>query len=491
MLFNSFAFLVFIVLVFILYWFVFNKTKLNQNLLLLLASYLFYGWWNWKFLFLLLSLSVANYFAALIIQKSGNPSARKKWLIVVILLNLGTLFWFKYFNFFIDSFIELLSLTGLKVNFESLKIILPVGISFYTFLGLSYIIDVYRKNLAASINIIEVLLSLSFFPILLAGPIQRPISLLPQINQRRLFIYDKAVDGLRQILWGLFMKVVIADHMSGYVNIIFINHSAFTGSTSLVGAVLFTVQIYCDFAGYSNMAIGISRLLGFDIMQNFATPYFSRNITDFWKRWHISLTEWFRDYLFLPIAFFFSRRFPSEKILFINTNLLIYSISVFITWFLIGLWHGANYTFIIWGMIHATLLIYHNSIKKQRKKLLKLFGVDKRNLFLVFIESSFTLIMVIVSWIFFKSSNISIGFDILKSIFSASLFSIPDIFPKKFIVVSCLFFVSEWIQRSRNHVLQFMNNSMPVYLRWSFYLLLLFMVIYWGGTKNDFIYFQF
>ncbi len=331
-------------------------------------------------MFLLVLLSLANYFIGIQIEKNETNRKGKFWLISGLIANIGVLGVFKYFNFFIDGFINLVSLVGYDLPRSTTKIILPLGISFYVFLSLSYIIDIYKKNLNANRNIIEVLLALSFFPIILAGPIQRPVSLLPQITKRREFNYSQAVDGLKQILWGLFVKVVIADNLAVFVDDFFLNYSNYSGSTLLLGAIFYSIQIYADFSGYSDMAIGIAKLFGFSLMRNFAYPYFSRDITEFWKRWHISLTTWFRDYVFLPISFTVSWRIKGEKILFIKTDLFIYIVASTITWFLTGLWHGANYTFIIWGLIHGFFLIVYRIQKNPRKKLFKRIGITNNHI---------------------------------------------------------------------------------------------------------------
>ena len=336
--FNSIEFAIFLPIVFIAYWLLKNKNLRYQNILLLIASYVFYGWWDLRLLSLLIILSVSNYLIGIYINKNEIDRKRKNWMIAGLVINLGVLVIFKYFNFFIDSFIDLLSLAGYNLPRSTTKIILPVGISFYVFLSLSYILDIYKRTLNADKNIIEVLLSLGFFPIILAGPIQRPSTLIPQISQKREFNYDQTFDGLGQILWGLFVKVVIADNLALYADDFFHNYSNYSGSTLLLGAVFYTIQIYADFSGYSNMAIGVAKLFGFSLMRNFAYPYFSRDITEFWKRWHISLTTWFRDYLFLPLSFAVSWKIKGSKVFYIKTDLFIYIVASTVTWFLTGLW---------------------------------------------------------------------------------------------------------------------------------------------------------
>jgi len=457
MLFNSFGFAIFLPVVFLFYWFAVNKNLKIQNFFLLVASYFFYAWWDWRFLFLLFSISIFNYCIGITIDKNEKQSKRKRLLIAGLIVNLGILGVFKYFNFFIDSFIDLVSLIGYNLSRSTTRIILPLGISFYVFLSLSYIIDVYKKDLIADKNIISVLLSLSFFPIIIAGPIQRPSSLLPQLANKREFSYDQAVDGLKQILWGLFAKIVIADKVAHYADSIFLNSSVYSGSTLLIGAIFFSIQIYADFSGYSNIAIGTAKLFGLNLIRNFAYPYFSRDITEFWKKWHISLTTWFRDYLFLPISFSISWRIKNEKILLIKTEMFIYIIASIITWFLTGLWHGANYTFLIWGAIHGTFLIIYQWQRKPRNKLLKKLGVNNNHFSILVIETILTLVIVMISWIFFRSNSISQAFAYLSEMFSPSVFTLPQVFPISMASLVVLFIISEWIQRKKQHALQIEN----------------------------------
>ena len=427
--FTSVTFALFLVLVFILYWFVFNRNLKAQNLFLLISSYIFYGWWDWRFLLLLFFISGSNYLIAIQIQKENYKSHRKIFFLAGLLINIGTLVIFKYFNFFTDGFINLINLFGFELNLLSLQIILPLGISFYIFLSLSYLIDVYQDKLIAVRNFFDALLTFSFFPIILAGPIQRPISLLPQIQTIRKFNYTQATDGLRQILWGVFMKIVIADKSAVHVNAIFTDSSAYSGSTLILGIFLFTVQIYADFGGYSNIAIGVGKLLGFNLMQNFAYPYFARDIREFWRRWNISLTTWFRDYIFLPTAYSLSRKIKSAKFFLIKTDLVIYIIGISITWTLTGLWHGANYTFIIWGAIHGFFLIVYHLTIKPKKKFLKRLNISNNNSVLIFFETLATFIIIMFSWIFFRADNVGHALNYISGIFSLSSFTIPEIRP--------------------------------------------------------------
>lgn len=490
MLFNSIAFAVFLPLVFLLYWYVAGKNHSIQNFLLLAASYFFYCWWDWRFLSLLVFVSVVNYYIGIKIHNNGQNDKRKIWLITGLVIDIGILVVFKYYNFFISSFNELISTLGYDLPGSSTKIVLPLGISFYMFLSLSYILDIYKGNLSANKNITEVLLSLSFFPIILAGPIQRPSSLLPQITAKRLFNYDLAADGLRQILWGLFTKIAIADNLAPYTDDIFLNTSNYSGSTLLVGAVFYSIQIYADFSGYSNIAIGTAKLFGFNIMRNFAYPYFSRDITEFWKRWHISLTSWFRDYLFLPLSFSISWKIKRDRVLLIKADLFIYIVASIATWFLTGLWHGANYTFIIWGMIHGFFLILYRWQQKPRKELLKKTGISNDHPLVVFVETILTLIIVMSAWVFFRANSIHQAFAYLSELFSPSFFKLPEVHPVLITILLCSFMLTEWFQRHKEHTLQ-VGNIENRWIRWGIYYGVVVLILLYAGGKQEFIYSQF
>jgi D-alanyl-lipoteichoic acid acyltransferase DltB (MBOAT superfamily) len=464
--------------------------------LLLIASYVFYGWWDWRFLFLLALLSFANYLIGIEIENNESNRKGRIWLITGLITNLGVLLVFKYYNFFIDSFINLISLFGYDLPRSTTKIILPVGISFYTFLSLSYIIDISRKNLKANRNLPEVLLSLSFFPIILAGPIQRPASLLPQISRKRTFNYDQAASGLWQSLWGLFTKVIVADNLALLVNDIFENFSGYSGSTLILGALFYTIQIYADFSGYSNMAIGIAKLFGFDLMKNFAYPYFSRDITEFWKRWHISLVTWFRDYVFLPLSFAISWRIKGEKVLFIKTDLFIYIIASTVVWFLTGLWHGANYTFILWGMIHGFFLIIYRWQMKPRKMLFKKLGITNKNRIVIFIETIITLCIVIVAWVFFRADNIKDAVLYIKGMVSGPLLTMPRLMGIQntnmilAILFALVFLSIEWKNRKKDFVFERIHTKSVYY---QIFILSVFITVmyFFSGKSLDFIYFKF
>ena len=340
MLFNSIEFAIFLPIVFILYWFVTNRNLKIQNILLVCASYLFYGWWDWRFLSLIFFSSIVDYLVGIGLSKTEKTGKRKFLLLISIFVNLGFLGVFKYFNFFAENFAQAFTLFGSSIEPNRLNIILPVGISFYTFQTLSYSIDVYKKKLQPTKDIVAFFAFVSFFPQLVAGPIERATNLLPQFYKKREFSYDKATDGMRQILWGLFKKMVIADNCARLVNDIFDNFETFSGSTLLFGIVLFAFQIYGDFSGYSDIAIGTSRLFGFNLKRNFAFPYFSRDIAEFWRRWHISLSTWFRDYVYIPLGGSRGGKFSQVR-------------NIFIIFIVSGFWHGANWTFIVWGALNA------------------------------------------------------------------------------------------------------------------------------------------
>lgn len=488
--FTSVSFAFFLTLLFFPFWFVFNKNLKTQNLFLLISSYIFYGWWDWRFLLLLFFISISNYLIAIQIQEKNNLLRKKLFFALGLLINIGTLILFKYFNFFTGSLTNLLAFLGFEIDLLTLNIILPLGISFYIFLSLSYLIDVYQEKLFAVKNFTHALLSLSFFPIILAGPIQRPISLLPQIESTRKFNYALATDGLRQILWGMFMKIVIADKSAVHVNKIFSEFTTYSSSTLIFGAILFTVQIYADFGGYSNIAIGTGKLLGFNLMQNFAYPYFARDIREFWRRWNISLTTWFRDYVFLPTAYSLSRKFQSAQSHFLKSDLFIYVIGISITWTLTGLWHGANYTFIVWGGIHGFFLILYHLTLKPKKRFLKRFHVSNNNRTIIFIETFFTFIIIMFSWIFFRADNVEHALNYLSRMFSLAALTIPEInLNIMFFII--LFFIVEWFGRNQEYAIASFGKRIPRPIRWAIYYSIIFIILYYAGKEEQFIYFQF
>ena len=406
MFFNSIDFAIFLPVVFLLYWFVAKKNLKLQNILLLIASYFFYACWDYRFLFLLIFSTLLDYTTGIKMDEATKPGRRKFWFWLSVLVNLGFLGIFKYYDFFAASFAEGLSHVGIKTNFWVLNVILPVGISFYTFHGLSYVIDIYQKRIRAERNFIDYSVFVSFFPLLVAGPIERATHLLPQIKKERHFDYSQAANGLRQILWGLFKKIVIADNCAEYANAIFNNSAAFSGSTLVLGAFFFAFQIYCDFSGYSDIALGTARLFGIDLLRNFAFPYFSRDIAEFWRRWHISLSSWFKDYLYIPLGG--SRGGTWMKL---RNTFIIFLVS--------GFWHGANWTFIIWGGLNALYFLPSMLLNKNRMNL----GTVAEGKLLPSVKDllnmSITFALTLFAWIFFRAENVQHAFQYISQIFSS------------------------------------------------------------------------
>ncbi|AKP51575.1 MBOAT family O-acyltransferase [Cyclobacterium amurskyense] len=481
MLFNSIDFAIFLPIVFILYWFVSSKKLKLQNLLIVAASYLFYGWWDWRFLSLIIFSTLVDYTIGRKLKSEGNQAKRKTLLWTSIIVNLGFLGFFKYYNFFLDNFVSAFSFFGAEISASSLNIILPVGISFYTFQTLSYSIDVYKRKLEPTDDFIAFSAFVSFFPQLVAGPIERATNLLPQFYKKRTFDYSKAVDGMRQILWGLFKKIVIADNCAQYANLIFNNSSEYSGSTLVLGAVFFSFQIYGDFSGYSDIAIGTSRLFGFNLMQNFNFPYFSRDIAEFWRRWHISLSTWFRDYLYIPLGG--SRGGTWMKV---RNTFIIFIVS--------GFWHGANWTFIVWGALNALYFLPVSLTNNNRNhvdivakgKILPTF----RELILILITYGLT----ILAWVFFRAENFEHAFQYLSGIFdnphSFLSFKIYWLH-KKILMLISIFLIIEWVGREHQYAIENIGLLRAKFFRWILYCLLAVMIFLFSGTKQEFIYFQF
>jgi len=482
MLFNSIDFAIFLPIVFVLYWFVTNKNLKLQNFLIVAASYVFYGWWDWRFLSLIIFSTLVDYSVGLGLKEQDNQTKRKVLLWTSIIVNLGFLGFFKYYNFFLDNLVTAFSFFGQPINPQGLNIILPVGISFYTFQTLSYTIDVYKRKLKPTHDFVAFSAFVSFFPQLVAGPIERATNLLPQFYQKRKFEYSKAVDGLRQILWGLFKKIVIADNCAEYANQIFNNSGDYNGSTLVLGALFFTFQIYGDFSGYSDIAIGTSRLFGFNLMRNFAFPYFSRDIAEFWRRWHISLSTWFRDYLYIPLGG--SRGGTWMKI---RNTFIIFIVS--------GFWHGANWTFIVWGALNAIYFLPLMLTKKNRNNL-DIVAKDRllpglKEVFNILLTFSLT----VFAWIFFRAENLYHSFQIIGEIFSSTLFSKPyfenGTRAIPIIVMLSIFIMIEWIGRNYQYALEGIDKISLKQVRWLFYYALIIATIYFTGTGQQFIYFQF
>ena len=485
MLFNSFVFLFFLPIVFVLYWHVFRRSLRWQNLFVVAASYVFYGWWDWRFLLLIVFTSLCSYGSGLLIERCArqdNMRRAKCWTGLNIVVNLLVLGVFKYFNFFADSLQTLFAGVGMTLDAPTLKVILPVGISFYTFQALSYTIDVYRRQLPATRDAAAFFAYISFFPQLVAGPIERATNLLPQFQNRREFDYAKAVDGLRQMLWGFFKKLVVADNCAVAVNTIWESYPDQSGLALWISAFLFTFQIYCDFSGYSDIAIGCAKLFGIRLRRNFNVPYFSRNIQEFWRRWHISLMTWFRDYVYIPLGGSHGGRWMTIR-------------NILIVFLLSGLWHGADWTFVLWGLYHGILLSLLLLIGHQTKY--KDTVADGRWLpsLMEVVQMTFTFVLVLIGWIIFRAEHVTQLADIANKLFSPAGFLNlygsglrADVF-----IFIAFMLVVEWFQRSKEHALQFPNIRLFRYraVRFATYYFLIALMWVAYSSSQEFIYFQF
>ena len=478
--FNSIEFLVFLPLAFVLYWLVFRERKI-QNFLLLVLSYFFYGLWDWRFLSLILLSTIVDFSVGQLMEKSSGSQERKLYLSLSLIVNLGLLFYYKYSNFFLDSFCDFITYFNLECSISSLSIILPVGISFYTFQTLSYSIDVYKKKIKAESNFVTFAAYVAFFPQLVAGPIERASNLLPQFNSNRKFDYDLAVNGLRQILWGLFKKVVIADNCSIIVDLIFSNPGSQDSIVLFFGSVFFAFQIYCDFSGYSDIAIGIGKLLGIKLMVNFRYPYFSRDIAEFWRRWHISLSTWFRDYVYIPLG---GSRVSRSKGL----------RNIFAIFLISGFWHGANWTFVLWGFINA--LYFVPQYLRNTNRTYVSDNVETLNLKTCIAIGS-TFILTCLAWIFFRVESLSAAVTYMEGIFTYPFVDLDNKFYSDISTYVTLFFIMllfsiEWKFRRLEYPLfsfEIVVNSK--YIRLCIYSFLALLVYYYIGRDSTFIYFQF
>lgn len=479
MLFISIDFAIFLPVVFALYWFVVNKDLKLQNLLIVVASYIFYGWWDWRFLSLILLSTVIDYAVGRGLAKEENLFKRRILLFTSVAANLSFLGFFKYFNFFSETLANAFSFFGVAWPVSSLNIILPVGISFYTFQTLSYSIDVYQRKIAPTDDFIAFCAYVSFFPQLVAGPIERASNFLPQFFRQRIFNYDQAIDGMRQILWGLFKKVVIADNCATFANLTFNNPTAYSGSTLLLGAIFFALQIYGDFSGYSDMAIGIAKLFGFELTRNFAFPYFSRDIGEFWRRWHISLSSWFRSYLYIPLGG--SR---CSKLLNIRNTFIVFMVS--------GLWHGANWTFVVWGALHASMFLPLLLARKNRRYLDVVAAGQLLPGAADLVRMTTTFALTTFAWIFFRATSLGHATQYIRGIFSSSLLAAPEFSVSSILILLGLFMSIEWIGREQQFALQKIGMGWAKPWRWSFYYAIMFTILYYyGSNQQQFIYFQF
>jgi len=469
-----------------LYWFVFDyalkrsRYQLTlQNAFVILASYVFYGWWDWRFLLLIALTSFCSWGSGLLIGKADTKSKAKAWMWANIVLNIGILAMFKYYDFFVTEFAQLFNIStdGLL-----LKVILPVGISFYTFQALSYSIDVYRGKIEPTKDIVAFFAFISFFPQLVAGPIERATNLLPQFLKKREFNYDNAVDGMRQILWGLFKKMVVADNCAVYVNQVFSIYTEVQGSTLLLAAIFFAFQIYGDFSGYSDIAIGTAKLFGIKLMRNFNVPYFSRDIAEFWRRWHISLTTWFRDYVYIPLG---GSRVSKGKV--IRNTFIIFLVS--------GFWHGANWTFIAWGAYHALLFLPLILLGKNRKYTNQVAEGRIVPTIKEVGQMLLTFFLAVVGWIIFRAESMEMAWKYFCGMMqfktlgaSCSFFTRLELWPTNLFIIIMLFV--EWLQRGKEHGLDL--SQVKPWIRWI--ICFIFALLIYSFTDNKigtFIYFQF
>jgi D-alanyl-lipoteichoic acid acyltransferase DltB (MBOAT superfamily) len=484
MFFNSIDFAIFLPIVFILYWFVTAKNLKVQNILIVIASYIFYGWWDWRFLFLIVLSTLIDYFVGMFLSKTEKSKERRILLLFSVIANLSFLGFFKYFNFFVDSFAAVFTFFGMEINPSHLNIILPVGISFYTFQTMSYSIDVYKRELEPTKDFIAFAAFVSFFPQLVAGPIERAANLLPQFYVKRIFSYNNAVDGCKQMLWGFFKKMVVADNCALYVNAVFKNYTVYSGSTLFLAAIFFAFQIYGDFSGYSDIAIGTSKLFGFKLMRNFAYPYFSRDMAEFWRRWHISLTTWFRDYIYFPLG-------GSRKGIAVTVR------NTFIIFLVSGFWHGANWTFVIWGFLNALYFMPLLLLKRNRNHLeIAAYNKSLPTISEV-ISILITFLLAAFAFVFFRAETVGSAFTILSKIFSNSIFTMPEIrvgdsgiiIFGSIVLSIVLLIIFEWINRKEEYGLKWQSKYKV--LRWLTYIFITVLILELAGQGQGFIYFQF
>lgn len=477
MFFNSFSFAIFLPIIFILYWFVFSKNKTTQNSLLIVASYFFYACWDWRFLFLLIFSTLLDYFSGIKIANSTREIHSKIWLWLSVGINLGFLGIFKYYNFFALSFAALFQSIGIKTNPLLLQVILPVGISFYTFHGLSYVIDIYKKRIAAETNFIDYSLFVSYFPLLVAGPIERATHLLPQVKIKRNFELEKAKIGVYQIVWGLVKKVVIADTCAVYANEIFDNYTQMNSLSLALGAIYFSFQIYGDFSGYSDIALGVSKLFGIDLLKNFDFPYFSRDIAEFWRRWHISLSSWFRDYLYIPLG-----GSAGGKWMQVRNTFVIFLVS--------GFWHGANWTFIIWGLINAIYFLPLLLLQKNRNNMLPIDFHFNVNGLKIIIQILITFCLTAFAWIFFRAKSITEALGYIQRLFTNKQFNFQYLSIERYtyeiLILLTVFVLVEWYNKYKIE---------PISGKYSwgklFVCILAIMALGVFSDYKQFIYFQF
>ena len=479
MLFNSIEFLFFLPAVFVAYWLVMKDGKC-KNLFIVAASYVFYGWWDWRFLLLMAFTTYCSYLSGVLLERYDASRPKRRWICASnIVLNLLVLSYFKYCNFFGENFAALFRLLGWEVDWVTRDILLPVGISFYTFQALSYTIDVYRRKMEPTHDVVAFFAFISFFPQLVAGPIERATHLLPQFLTPRKFDYAAAVDGMRQILWGLFKKMVVADNCADAVNQVFAGYQTADGMQLFLGALFFTFQIYGDFSGYSDIAIGTARLFGVDLMRNFNYPYFSRDIAEFWRRWHISLTTWFRDYIYIPLG---GSRCARWKVM--RNTAVIFLVS--------GFWHGANWTYVCWGAYHALLFFPLLYSRKNRKHL---GGVAEGRILPTAKEAlqmMATFLLVVIGWVIFRAETIGQAWEYVARMFTHFTLKLPAHGNDPLIYIGILLVV-EWLQRDKQHGLQIAHRGVFKHraVRWLFYYTVFIATYLLAGKQAEFIYFQF
>ena len=486
MVFNSFSFAIFLPIVFILYWFIFYKTSKTQNILLLIASVVFYSIADWKFIFLLAISGFVNFWLAKRIIRKDDESFNRRFLFFVgIIFNVGILLYFKYFNFFIESFVTLFNYSdAVNISFTPFHILLPLGISFFTFQMIGYLIDVYNEEVEPTNDLLSFFTYLAYFPKILSGPIEKVQIFLPQIQRKREFNYAIAVDGLRQILWGLFKKLVVANNLTVLADPIFNDYQNMPGSTLLLGSIFYSISVYADFSGYSDMACGVSKLFNIKITNNFSFPFFSTNISEFWKRWHISLTSWMMNYVYTPLSFL-TRKYKKYGLV----------ISITLTFLLVGLWHGANWTYLAFGLYHGFLfipLVINGSNLKNKELTINKFGLPSLFDFLKIIK---TFLLIALGMIIFRAESVGKAFSYLTEVFSLSLFSTPQFESENFItpiiILLLLFMFLEWFGRKNEYALANIGKNWRRPFRWTLYCSIILITIWYGGGEQQFIYFQF
>jgi alginate O-acetyltransferase complex protein AlgI len=489
MLFNSVDFAIFFPIVFVLYWLL-SRNLTSRNILILVASYLFYGWWDYRFLSLIIISSLVDFVVGKMIYKAESKKNKKLLLCISLIINLGFLFYFKYTNFFIDSFINAFALFGKELNITALNIILPVGISFYTFQTLSYTIDIYRNQLKPTNDALSFFSFVAFFPQLVAGPIERASHLLPQFYVKHKFNYNNVKTGFLLIGFGLFKKMVIADRAAIVVNQVFNNPELYSGVEVVLATILFAFQIYCDFSAYSDIAIGAARTMGFDLMKNFDSPYFSKSITEFWRRWHISLSTWFRDYVYIPLGGSKKGKYKTYA-------------NLFIVFVVSGLWHGAAATFLIWGAIHGFIIVLEKATNKERKKIYNKIGLLNNKFSGKLFFSMITFSIVCFAWIFFRAPSFDTAMTLIKSIptnnfiifFTDDLYKLGlDRYQLVILTLAIITLLMLEIINRRKNLVVFLKNQLFVF-RWMVYLSIIFIIIVFGvygdNDTSQFIYFQF